>query len=69
VQDAPEEYIEKMLNAIVGIEISIAKIEAKWKVSQNQPLENQLSLVNHLKNSDHATATCMAEEISKKIKS
>ena len=69
VQDAPADYIEKMLNAIIGIEISIAKIEAKWKVSQNQPLENQLSLVNHLKNSDHAAANCMAEEISKKIKS
>lgn len=69
VQDAPTEYIEKMLNAIVGIEISISKIEAKWKVSQNQPLENQLSLVNHLKNSNDAAANCMAEEISKKIKS
>lgn len=69
VQDAPAEYIEKMLNAIVGIEISISKIEAKWKVNQNQPLENQLSLVKHLKDTDNAAAVCMAEEINKKIKS
>lgn len=69
VQDAPADYLEKMLSAIVGIEISISNIEAKWKVSQNQPLENQLSLVEHLKNSDHAAANCMAEEVSKKFKS
>jgi transcriptional regulator len=68
VHDAPADYLEKMLSAIVGIEISISNIEAKWKVSQNQPPENQRSLVEHLKNSDHAAANCMAEEVSKKFK-
>lgn len=36
VSDAPAEYIEKMLNAIVGIELTITRIQAKWKVSQNR---------------------------------
>ena len=37
VTDAPVDYIEKMLGAIVGIEITITRLLGKWKVSQNQP--------------------------------
>lgn len=33
--DAPVDYIDTMLKAIVGIEIPIERIEGKWKVSQN----------------------------------
>ena len=45
VSDAPADYIEKMLGAIVGIEITITRLTGKWKVSQNQPAVNQASLV------------------------
>ncbi len=43
--DAPADYIEKMLGAIVGIEITINRLLGKWKVSQNQPAANQASLI------------------------
>lgn len=36
VSDAPENYVAGLLKAIVGIEIRVEKIEAKWKVSQNR---------------------------------
>lgn len=36
VSDAPEEYIAKMLRAIVGVEVTIERIEAKAKLSQNR---------------------------------
>ncbi|WP_308364802.1 MULTISPECIES: FMN-binding negative transcriptional regulator [unclassified Microbulbifer] len=36
VADAPEDFIEKLSAAIVGIELSIDTLEGKWKVSQNQ---------------------------------
>ena len=45
VTDAPADYIEKMLGAIVGIEIGITRLLGKWKVSQNQPAVNQASLI------------------------
>jgi transcriptional regulator len=45
VGDAPVDYIEKMLNAVVGVEISISRLVGKWKVSQNQPGVNQASLI------------------------
>jgi transcriptional regulator len=36
VGDAPPEYIDKMLQAIVGIEVPIQNLLGKWKVSQNR---------------------------------
>lgn len=37
VDDAPEPFIEGQLKGIVGLEIAIAALEGKWKVSQNRP--------------------------------
>ena len=36
VGDAPEDYVQQMLRAIVGIEIALASLLGKWKVSQNR---------------------------------
>ena len=45
IGDAPRDYIEAQKKAIVGIEIGIAALEGKWKVSQNQPEANRRSVV------------------------
>lgn len=45
IGDAPRDYIEAQKKAIVGIEIAIAALEGKWKVSQNQPEANRRSVV------------------------
>ena len=36
VSDAPEPYVAGQLRAIVGIEVEIDRVEAKWKLSQNR---------------------------------
>ncbi len=36
VSDAPDDYIETMLRAIVGIEIELSALQGKWKVTQNR---------------------------------
>jgi len=36
VSDAPAEYIDKLLGAIVGLEIAIIKLEGKFKLGQNR---------------------------------
>ena len=36
VADAPADYIEAMLGAIIGIELPIAELVGKWKLSQNR---------------------------------
>lgn len=37
VDDAPETFIHGKLKGIVGVEVSITRIEAKFKLSQNRP--------------------------------
>lgn len=45
VTDAPMEYIDAQKRFIVGIELEIATLEGKWKVSQNQPEANRRSVI------------------------
>lgn len=48
VSDAPQEYIDRMLNAIVGIRVSVDDMQGKWKVSQNQSGENRQGVIKAL---------------------
>jgi transcriptional regulator len=60
VADAPHEFTEKLIGAIVGVEIVITKLTGKWKVSQNQPAQNQASVIEGLNNSELRDAVAMA---------
>jgi transcriptional regulator len=60
VSDAPSDHIKKMLSAIVGIEMTITKLLGKWKVSQNQPSQNQVSVVSALRASGRPESEAMA---------
>lgn len=48
VSDAPEAYIDKLMEAIVGIEIEISELTGKWKVSQNRSESDRLSVAEGL---------------------
>ena len=48
IDDAPADYLEKMLAAIVGIEIEVAELTGKWKTSQNQPVQNRQGVATGL---------------------
>jgi transcriptional regulator len=52
--DAPAEYIEQMMRAIVGVEIEISRIEGKWKMSQNRSSEDIDGVVAGLRASSDA---------------
>jgi transcriptional regulator len=41
ISDAPRDFVDRMLRAIVGFEIPITRLEGKWKMSQNHPVENR----------------------------
>ena len=60
VDDAPADYIEKMLAAIVGIEIDIVELSGKWKVSQNQPATNRAGVVAGLRQQGGTDSLAMA---------
>ncbi|AWC24400.1 Protease synthase and sporulation protein PAI 2 [Aminobacter sp. MSH1] len=44
VTDAPQAYIDAQIKGIVGLEIDIASIDGKWKVSQNRPLGDRVGV-------------------------
>jgi transcriptional regulator len=41
VSDAPRDYIDAMLRAIVGFALPIRRVEGKWKLSQNRSANDQ----------------------------
>ncbi len=47
--DAPAAYTDKMLTSIIGFELTIRDLKGKWKVGQNQPEANQVSLKRALR--------------------
>lgn len=50
VEDAPRPYIKSQMRGIVGVEIEIAAIEGKWKVSQNRPEADRRGVAEGLAN-------------------
>jgi len=48
VGDAPADFIDTMLRAIVGIEIELTALEGKWKVSQNRPAADREGVISGL---------------------
>ena len=66
VSDAPAEFIEAQMRAIVGLEIEIADISGKWKVSQNRPAADRTGVVAGLRASaDKPNAAAMADLVER----
>ena len=64
VSDAPKDYIETMLANIVGVELLVEKIEAKWKISQNRPARDRQGVIDDLReNVGDSNSLEMAREI------
>lgn len=61
VDDAPERYIAGQLRAIVGVEVVISRVEAKWKLSQNRSAADVEGVISALSNEAAATAVAMEE--------
>lgn len=60
LDDAPEDYVQAMFRGVIGVEIAIERIEAKRKLSQNQPEENRLGAVAGLEATGEAGAARVA---------
>ncbi len=50
--EAPKDHIEKSLHAIVGLEVTINRIEGKFKLSQNHPARNRAGVITGLRQRD-----------------
>ncbi|MDG4598084.1 MAG: FMN-binding negative transcriptional regulator [Candidatus Contendobacter sp.] len=58
--DSSKDYIDQMINAVVGIEIKIEKIVGKWKLSQNKEGLDRSTAASELqKRGDTLTSSAM----------
>ena len=48
MSDAPPDYLQRMLGAIVGLEITVDRLEAKFKLSQDEQQRDRLGAVQAL---------------------
>jgi transcriptional regulator len=69
ITDAPGDYIDKMLGAIVGIEIPVTKLLGKWKASQNRPPADRDGVVRGLSEINDADAATMASLVKESANS
>jgi transcriptional regulator len=61
VDDAPREFIEGQLRAIVGIELLITRIEAKAKLSQNRPAQDVPGIIAGLRERGDTRSASLVE--------
>jgi transcriptional regulator len=64
VTDAPEDYTRSQLRGIVGVELDIAAVEGKAKMSQNQPEANRAGVVAGLRASDDPLDHVVADRVA-----
>lgn len=63
--DAPKDYLDAMIGAIVGLRLRVGRLEGNWKMGQKQRLENRLGAIDGLLASvsteDHDVARTMRD--------
>jgi len=64
--DAPPEYIEELLEHIVGLEIEISRLEGKWKMSQNQSDNDRAGVVARMSASTSASDRDVAKIVEER---
>lgn len=68
IDTMPVEFVRKEIKGVVGFEISVEKIEAAWKLSQNRNDANYLNIIAELEKLNDLNATLVAEEMKKTIR-
>lgn len=68
VADAPADFTEKLMESIMGIEMTITKLIGKWKISQNQPRQNRDGVIAGLTARNSSGTSAMAELIKQDIR-
>ena len=65
VAEAPAEFIDTMLGAIVGLEIALTSLVGKWKLSQNRPAADRDSVVGGLQRDGGPAQAEMAQWVQR----
>jgi transcriptional regulator len=63
VTDAPADYVDTMLRAIVGVEVVLTSLVGQWKVSQNRARADRDGVAAALSQAPGSDAAAMAEAV------
>ena len=64
IEQAPRDYIERQMRAIVSIELSIERLEGKWKMSQNRSAADVDGVIDGLRSSANPNDRVVAELVA-----
>ena len=67
VTDAPPEYIDGQLRAIVGVELTVTSVEAKQKLSQNRSELDREGVIAGLRGEHGPGPAAIAEEMARQL--
>lgn len=65
--DAPEKYVRGQLRAIVGVEVTVERVEGKAKLSQNRSEADQRGVVAGLRDEDAPDAAVVAAQMAARL--
>jgi transcriptional regulator len=66
VEDAPADYVRKQLRAIVGVELTVERVEAKAKLSQNRSEADRIGVIRGLEESGAARDGLVAGDMRRR---
>jgi transcriptional regulator len=64
VGDAPADFIQTLVNGIVGLELPIRRLEGKWKLGQNRSARDRNGVVRNLKALDTPEGKAIADLVA-----
>ncbi len=64
----PQDYVEKLMKGVIGFEMSIDKVEARFKLSQNKDDEDYQNVIRELNALGDYNAKWIAEEMERRKK-
>lgn len=67
VSDAPSAYIDQMLRAVVGIEITIERLQGRLKVSQDEDEQDRWGTVEGLRRTSLAPAHVLSDLVLREL--
>lgn len=61
---APQDFVDKLLAQIVGFRIEITRLEGKWKLNQNHPVERRERVIAVLRDQNTEDARAIADAMA-----
>lgn len=65
VTDAPATYVDKQLRAIVGLELTVERVEGKAKLSQNRSEEDRAGVIRGLRDEGGPRESVVADQMER----